>query len=211
MRNIITKLAVTNEELCNLCGICTKLCPVEAISITKGANGRKLVTNIEQCRGCTICITRCPEQARSLIEREQPLILKSEISEDIDYRDVKILCNKAHMYPEQVICYCNRTTAGDIARAILSGAESPEDIARMTGARTGCGVLCISGIIRVLRAAAIELDKAPGFQWYGNIVTIWDIPQNVIDKWDKEFFITADIEAANNLFPNPGGVNDDKK
>ena len=58
----------------------------------------------------------------------------------------------AHMYPDQVICYCHRVQAKEIAAAILQGARTPEDISRLTGARTGCGTLCITGMIRLLKS-----------------------------------------------------------
>ncbi len=197
----ISKVAVTDPGACNACGLCAKLCPVEAISL-----GEKLaLTDPALCRACTICVTRCPRKARALEEREEPLLLDLEVHGDFAPEDVEAICNKAHMYPEQVVCYCYRTTAGDIAKAILAGARSPEDVSRMTGARTGCGVLCITGILRLLQAAAVELKKAPGFQWYGKMAVLWDVPQSVIDKYGAEYYIEADRAAADKLFPGGDG------
>ena len=121
-----------------------------------------------------LCVTRCPEQAIKKVERDTILQIGTT-SDDIPKRKIAKICLAAHMYPDQIVCYCNQVQAKEIAAAILHGAKSPEDISWATGARTGCGTLCISTIIRLLRAAGIKLTKAPGHQWYGIEVSIWDI------------------------------------
>jgi hypothetical protein len=78
----------------------------------------------------------------------------------------------------------------------------------MTGARTGCGVLVYYRNHPSASGRAIELDKAPGFQWYGKIATIWDVPQKVLDKYGAEYYVQADRQAADILFP--GGASDEK-
>jgi hypothetical protein len=83
------------------------------------------------------------------------------------------------------------------------GARTPEDVARKTGARTGCGVLCISAVIRLLRGAGIELDKAPGYQWYGSSVSIWNVPPNVLRKY-PEYYLAQDREVLDKIFPGGG-------
>jgi ferredoxin len=111
------------QKKCNSCGICVKVCPVEALSFRETEGKKVLETDAGQCRACTICVTRCPQNARSLVDRTEPLLLNLEMDGDFAPEDVKAICNKAHMYPEQVVCYCYRTTAGTIAKAILSGAR----------------------------------------------------------------------------------------
>jgi ferredoxin len=201
----IETVAEVNKEHCNFCGRCVKLCPVEAIGIINDGPNKTLKTDKDLCRSCTICVTRCPQGARSLVQRDKPLILDLEIKGDFKEETISELCNKAHMYPNQIICYCYRTTARQVAKAILSGARTPEDIARLTGARTGCGVLCIGSIIRLLRAAGLELGKAPGSQWYGKVAAIWDIPESVIKKYGREYYLEEDRKSMDYLYPSAGG------
>jgi bacterioferritin-associated ferredoxin len=113
---------------------------------------------------------------------------------------IAAICHAAHLFPDQIICGCTRVQAKEIAAAILLGARTPEDVARMTGARTGCTVLCISGVIRLLRGAGIELKKAPGYQWYSSLVTIWDLPPELARKY-PEYYVAEDRELLDKVFP----------
>ncbi|BAX81155.1 4Fe-4S binding protein [Labilibaculum antarcticum] len=49
----------TKEELCDLCGICADVCPVDVIVVAD-----KVVTNAEACIRCCACIKACPKGAR---------------------------------------------------------------------------------------------------------------------------------------------------
>lgn len=61
-----------SAELCVLCGVCAKYCPVNAIAV----RGRKqenpgLDIDLDFCKGCGICANICPRQAMEMIsERE---------------------------------------------------------------------------------------------------------------------------------------------
>ena len=104
------------------------------------------------------------------------------------------------MYPDQVVCYCHRVEAKEIVAAILGGAKTPEEVAQKTGARTGCGVLCITEVIRLLRAAGLELGKAPGYQWYNLKVDIWTISPEIRQKY-PQFYLESDRNALDKIFP----------
>lgn len=52
-----------DEKLCNGCGICKEICPVDGVRIIDG----KAVAN-EQCIACGTCVSSCPTQAISLPE-----------------------------------------------------------------------------------------------------------------------------------------------
>ena len=196
---VINQLARVHEEKCNACSACVKVCPVEAIRLEEKAKRTLASVDEQRCLGCTICISRCPRQAIEREQRKSPLQVGVEVN---DFREeaVKRICEGAHMYPDQVVCYCHRVQAKEVAAAVLKGAHTPAEISRATGVRTGCGVLCASGIIRLLRAAGIRLDKAPGYQWYGAEVSIWTIPEEVRKKYPL-FYVEEDLQAINKLFP----------
>jgi ferredoxin len=64
----IDKKYILNENLCNLCGICSKVCPINNISIKED----KLVFN-HHCEWCMACIHHCPRLA---------LHIKGELSDE---------------------------------------------------------------------------------------------------------------------------------
>ena len=195
----ITKLARIDGELCSLCGTCARLCPTQAISLDKSGDQPRMVIDDGKCLACTICMTRCPEQAVSMIERDRPLPFGLDYSQ-ADPAQVEAICAAAHMYPEQVICYCRRTQAREVAAAICLGHRTPETLALATGVRTGCGVLCITSVLRLLKAAGVKLDKAPGWQWYDSYLTIWDIPPEIAKRY-PEYYLADDLQAMNQIFP----------
>ncbi len=58
--------AIVAQEKCDCCGICTGLCPEEAITVEDTA-----VINSRRCTGCGICVDECPNEAISLVELEE--------------------------------------------------------------------------------------------------------------------------------------------
>ena len=195
----IAKLALIDAEKCNVCTTCVRVCPTKAISLDKSHEKPVVVIDDQKCLACTICMTRCPEKAVEMVERKEPLLFGIDWTL-ADQAEVERICVAAHMHPEQVICYCRRTQAREVAAAILLGHQTPEALALATGIRTGCGVLCITSVMRLLKAAGVEIDKAPGWQWYGTYMTIWDLPPETAAKY-PEYYLAEDLEAMRQLFP----------
>ena len=196
---VINHVAKIDEERCSACSTCVKVCPVEAIQLKQQGKRNFAAMDDQKCLGCTICISRCPREAISREQRQSPLKVGVDPG-DVSEEAVAKICEAAHMYPDQVVCFCRRIQAKEVAAAILKGAQTPEEISRATGVRSGCGVLCITGVIRLLRAAGIELNKAPGYQWYGADVSIWNIAEEVKKKFPT-YFLSEDRQAIDNLFP----------
>ncbi len=199
---VINQLARVDERKCKACSTCAKVCPVEAIQIETKHGGTFARVDDRRCQGCTICISRCPRQAIERGPRKSPFRVGVETG-DVSEATVRKICETAHMYPDQVVCFCHRIQAKEVVAATLKGARTPEEVSRATGVRTGCGVLCISAIIRLLRAAGINLIKAPGYQWTGAEVSLWAIPEEVQRKYPM-YFVAEDLQAINDLFPGGG-------
>ncbi len=187
----VTIMAKVDPEICRGCHICEKVCPVYAIHVVDG----KASSDPEQCMGCANCADRCPFYAVKMVKRDEPMVRGVDISQ-VDYDAVKELCAKAHLNPEQILCYCVSVRAEEVAAAILQGADTPDEISRRTGIRTGCTIECIQPILRLLSAAGIEPKPDPkGFQWYGKTVTAWDLPEQVKEKYNSRgFYFDEDRE-----------------
>jgi NADPH-dependent glutamate synthase beta subunit-like oxidoreductase/bacterioferritin-associated ferredoxin len=139
--------------------------------------------HLEDCRGCTNCEQRCPASAITIEPREKPYTVgvnPNEFPPDLIFT----LCKNANVHPQQVICYCTNTTAGEIAAAILRGADTPEAISRLTGARTGCTVLCIQSIARILEASGHPGKSRETHQSYGKTFTLWDLDTQTKEKYE---------------------------
>lgn len=53
-----------NEESCMHCGLCTAMCPSQALHIN--TTTRMIDFNQEKCTACNMCVTLCPVQAMTV-------------------------------------------------------------------------------------------------------------------------------------------------
>lgn len=186
----VTKCAVIDQEKCNGCKTCYFICPVLAIRME---NKKAFIIN-DKCMGCGNCEQRCPQYAITMLPLSKPFSVGLDVSK-FNYSEILNICMKAKFHPEQVICFCTGTRAAEIAAAIIDGAQSPEEVSLKTGARTGCKVLCIEPILRILLAAGVEPKKPEGYQWVGVTSTLWDINEEVKRKYAaRGFYFDADKE-----------------
>jgi bacterioferritin-associated ferredoxin len=120
--------------------------------------------------------------------------------EEWDRQAVDELCAKAYFDPADGICLCTRTTAGEVAAAVISGIDVVEELTMATGVRAVCGMWCLSPVMRILAAAGIEIERpAKDYRVYpdgsGVKVGIWSVPDEAIEKY-PEYPIRADRAAA---------------
>ncbi|TDT51032.1 (2Fe-2S)-binding protein [Fonticella tunisiensis] len=192
---LVTLLAEVDTEKCTGCRTCQKVCPTLAIKV----ENRKAVVDSEKCRGCNNCEQRCPVYAIKMVKRVNPVRVYVDPS-TVDRSEVEALCKKARFNPEQIICYCTETRAEEVAAAILKGADTPEKLSLETGIRTGCKVECIQPILRLLEAAGITPERPDGYQWYGRTPTVWDIPEEIKEKYShRGFYFDQDIKVLNKV------------
>ncbi|MEM0030967.1 MAG: 4Fe-4S binding protein [Sulfolobaceae archaeon] len=190
MVRLVNTVAKIDFAKCTRCGTCWSVCPTEAISWTPGDYP---AINTDICTGCEACKERCPTYAIDMIPLQTPKMIKVDISK-VDYKKIEEISKKAFLHPKQVICFCTGTRTEEVAAAILLGAKTPEDISRMTGARTGCKVECIQPILRLLKAAGITPQPKPGrIAWYGLTTTVFEIPKDIREKYkSKGFYFNED-------------------
>ena len=155
---------------------------------------------LEDCRGCTTCEQRCPASAITIEPCENPYEVGVDPAQ-FDPAEISHMCEKAKMHPQQIICYCTNTTAGEIAAAILKGATTPEAISRLTGARTGCTVLCIQSIMRLLEASGYPFKPQETHQCYAKTITLWDVESKRKEKYDAAgYHFGEDMELIERIF-----------
>ena len=56
-----------DEEKCVGCGVCAKICPMDAIEVSD----KKVSFTPEKCIGCGVCVHKCPQEALFLVHREE--------------------------------------------------------------------------------------------------------------------------------------------
>ena len=187
---LISLKPVVDPDNCNGCVICSNVCPTLAISLVD----HKAQVKDEDCRGCGACEQRCPVYAIGMQKLEVPYTVRVAV-DDVPYEKIAALCVRANLNPEQIVCFCTATRAEEVAAAILKGAASPEDISKQTGIRTGCKVECIEPALRLLQAAGVTPHPPKGWQWYGLTPAVWNIPEEVKRKYNKNgFYFEEDIQ-----------------
>lgn len=183
---LIATVAKVDENKCDGCHTCERVCPTLSINV-----GEDFIAKVNEstCVGCGNCQDRCPNYAVSLVPLKEPSTLGVNWKQ-VPYEQITEVCRKAHMNPEEIICFCTGTRAREVVACILLGANTPEELSRQTGVRTGCTVECIQPVLRLFKAADVKLDKPPGYQWYGLTSTAWNLPERVIKnpKYKKFYF-----------------------
>lgn len=196
---LVNLLAELIPEKCTGCTICEKVCPTLSITMQKNPNGTKPknlpVIDTNTCVGCWACEQRCPEYALVMVKNPNPHTVQVS-TEGLDYAQIEAICRKAKFHPEQVICFCTVTRAEEVVAAILKGCDTPEKLSAATGVRTGCKVECVQPILRLLEAAGKEYKPVPGgWQTMGRTPTIWDIPEEIKEKYNSRgFYFNEDIK-----------------
>lgn len=186
----ITIVSQVDRDLCVGCRTCEKVCPVNCIVVTD----KKARVDTEKCMGCANCEQRCPYRALVMVKRAVPRNVGVDVTQ-FDPQKIRELCEKAHLNPEQILCYCVGVRAEEVAAALFAGAKTPEEVSAMTGIRTGCTIECIQPVLRLVKAAGLPLVRnEKGWQWYGTTVTAWELSEDVKEKFGKGFYFDQDRE-----------------
>lgn len=188
---LVTLVASVDQDACNGCRTCSKVCPTLAISMVD----KKSVVDPDLCIACGNCEQRCPSRVIALKKRETPRLLSVAV-DDLPRDQIDAVCARAGFHPSQIVCYCTATRAEEVVAAIIKGAHSPEAISAKTGLRGGCSVECIQPALRLLEAYGITpTPPKGGWQWYGRTTTLQEIPEEVKTKYANHgFCFEADLK-----------------
>jgi ferredoxin len=186
-------VAEVDVEKCTGCSLCARVCPTSAFVVRdrladEPGRSRKIVElDGAACYNAQRCLEICPEDAIRMLELDTPF----EVATDralVDQAELEALCAKAGYPADLAACLCTLTTVGEMAAAVLLGADTPEKVSLATGARTGCSEICMHPLLAVL-AAAGHADAPPnppnGYQWYAKAATLFDNlgPDGSVPDW----------------------------
>lgn len=166
-------------------------------------SGRASV-DAERCIDCGLCWEHCNHGAITMRVLDQPIIHQTPLAPPELNDQLFAICKKAHVYPEEAICYCSLTTAAEIISAILAGAHTLEDLALATGVRGGCSFYCSQELLRIFDAAGYPQTPRDDGSWYKIDTNLWTIteeqstfdPHLQIARTQKEQWNDEKFEAA---------------
>ncbi|TAM64492.1 (2Fe-2S)-binding protein [Mycobacterium sp.] len=175
MAKRVVMVAEILEDQCTGCNRCVLACPTVAITMRprrpdEPGPGRNIAVVEENiCYNAQNCMEVCPDDAIVMCPLDEPF--EVGVSDTgVSSESIGNLCMQVGLLPDMLVCVCTDTLAGELAEAILDGAHTPEDVARRTGARTGCTEICLDPILRLLAAAGHgdpRCNPRNGWQWYG--------------------------------------------
>jgi Pyruvate/2-oxoacid:ferredoxin oxidoreductase delta subunit/bacterioferritin-associated ferredoxin len=172
--------AQVDEEKCVGDKLCEFVCPSGAIEVSK----KKAHVDNTHCVACSRCVDVCNEKAIQMVPLPEPRVLGVNPAE-VDQVRLQELCRRANMDPDEPICLCTFTTAREAAAAILKGAASPEEVTRMTGARSACALWCMAPMLRLLNASGVEMKPSLKPKWYNVEAALWNVPDEVAEKYPQ--------------------------
>ncbi len=76
IKQTVKKYAIVNKKECVACGSCMKVCPRNALTITKGIYAE---VDTDKCVGCSLCAKACPA---SVIRIEKTTMNEAYISKE---------------------------------------------------------------------------------------------------------------------------------
>lgn len=165
-------IAAVDQARCTGCKLCEKVCLTDTIKVVD-----RVAVVDDWCMGCTRCQDICWQaEAITMVRRPTPRQVGTDPG-TVEASRVRALCAEAHRQPDELICVCANTYAGEIAAAIINGPRSLKELSFATGVLQGCQEFCVPPIQRMLKAAGVDVTKAGGFLRYDQTLSMWDIPE----------------------------------
>lgn len=176
----VSEKPIVDQNKCNLCGRCVKICAFNALSI----NNQQLTINNFFCEGCGACEVVCPAKA---------IIMKP-----IENAEIRIKKN-VHGFPLiSAQLYPGETGSGKIVDQIREKAEQFEYEIMILDSPAGTGCPVIAALNGTDFAILITEPTPSGFSDLKRVLTVvnhFKIPYGVvINKWDINQKVSAEIE-----------------
>ncbi|OBI51993.1 4Fe-4S binding protein [Mycobacterium sp. E796] len=182
MKNVRQVVEIVDDN-CTGCYRCERTCPTGAIEMVGPRKKALAVVAPEACIACFRCIDVCDDDAITVAELEQPRMVRTS-TKTVDAQTLRQLCEKAGMDPNQQACLCSSTKVKELAAAVLTGASTFEDLARATGAASGCLLYCGVPMRRVLVAHLGEnYNDSPHVRRYDSDQVLLDVPEDAADAY----------------------------
>ena len=108
-----------DENRCTGCKTCEGVCPTGAISVVQ----KKAQVRGEWCVACFKCQDYCQNDAIEIVPRSQPLLLGVNPLE-VDQAELRDLCIRSHLHPDQFICLCTGTRVKEVGCGFNGGANT---------------------------------------------------------------------------------------
>ncbi|MBV7477607.1 4Fe-4S dicluster domain-containing protein [Pseudomonas sp. PDM31] len=199
MPKIVRMVVEVIEDLCTGCNLCSRVCPTAAFTLRdrlpSEAGTSRMIVELDHsaCYNAQRCLEVCPHEALLMKELDEPFLVGADIHA-ADQAAIEALCAKTGIPSAAPVCPCTGTTMGELAAAILQGANTPEKLSLATGVRTGCSELCMHPVLVILAAAGhADAPKYPkGYQWYAAAPSLFQhvgadgkLPQALKDKYPE--------------------------
>jgi bacterioferritin-associated ferredoxin len=173
---------------------------------------RVAVVDEPKCTGCSKCVEACMQHGAMVARDDSSGRSFGGPVPDSDRAAVEELCAKARFKPNDALCVCTQTKAAEVAAAIIRGVHEPEALTLETGIRAGCGIWCITPVLRLLAAHGATLQRSAADyricpEQAAGEVAIWSISDEVAAKY-PEYYLAEDRRAVtqavveNPIFPD---------
>lgn len=199
MPKIVRMVVEVIDDLCTGCNLCSRVCPTAAFTLRdrlpSEAGTSRMIVELDHaaCLNAQRCLEVCPHEALLMKELDAPFSVGVDM-QTVDSAAVEALCAKTGTPSNTAVCPCTGTTLGELAAAIIGGADTPEKLSLATGVRTGCSELCMHPVLMILAAAGhADAPKFPkGYQWYSAAPSLYQhvgpdgkLPQALKDKYPE--------------------------
>ncbi|MGI9164620.1 MAG: 4Fe-4S dicluster domain-containing protein [Mycobacterium sp.] len=180
---IVKQVVEIVDANCTGCYRCERACPTGAIEMVGPRKTALAVVEEAGCIACFRCIDVCDDDAITIAELPEPRRIGTP-AKNFDPAEIRELCDIAGLDADHMACLCSSTKVKELAAAVIAGARTFEQLARATGAASGCLMYCSVPMLRILRAGnGNGADDKPHVRRYDTDQVLLEIPEAAADGY----------------------------